>query len=44
MKKLQIEWIEEDDDGLDPHWLEYKLAERFWMERLYFLSKLERSL
>ena len=29
MKKLQIEWIEEDDDGLDPHWLEYTPEERF---------------
>ncbi len=28
MKKLQIEWIEEDDDGLDPRWLEYTPAER----------------
>ena len=29
MKRLQIEWIEEDDDGLDPRWLELTLAERF---------------
>ncbi len=28
MKRLSIEWIEEDDDGLDPHWLELPIAER----------------
>ena len=28
MAKIPIEWIEEDDDGLDPHWLELMPAER----------------
>ncbi len=29
MRKLEIEWIEEDDNGLDPHWLELPPEERF---------------
>jgi hypothetical protein len=29
VKTLEIEWIEEDDDGLDPHWLELTPEERF---------------
>ena len=28
MRKLELEWIEEDDDGLDPHWLDLPIAER----------------
>jgi hypothetical protein len=43
-QNAKIEWIEEDDDGLDPHWLEYTPAELIRMERLYFLLKLERGL
>lgn len=28
MKTLELEWIEEDDDGLDPNWLTLSFAER----------------
>ncbi len=29
MQRLEIEWIEEDDDGLDPNWLNLSFTERF---------------
>ncbi len=29
MKQMAIEWIGQDDDGLDPTWLEKTPAERF---------------
>lgn len=28
MKTLGLEWIEEDDDGLDPNWLKLSIAQR----------------
>jgi hypothetical protein len=28
VRTLKLEWIEEDDDGLDPRWLELSYAER----------------
>ncbi len=28
MRTLELEWIEEDDDGLDPNWLKLSIAQR----------------
>jgi hypothetical protein len=29
MRTLELEWIEADDDGLDPHWLELSPEHRW---------------